>query len=130
MPLSLDRRLAAASAILQVSWLFSVGCASHHHRTTLSKQTIQIVSQPAGAKIEMNGRYMGDAPTTVEVDSSPNGRFWRDTIFKAYPKDTGYIQIKAFNGESNWAISDPVPPRIAFDTRTDPLKGTNQPESQ
>jgi hypothetical protein len=81
---------------------------------------MQIVSQPSGARIEINGRYVGNAPTIVEVESSPHGRFWNDTIIKAYPKDTGYIQIKAFNGESRWAISDAIPSRIAFDTRTDP----------
>ena len=34
----------------------------------------------------------------------------------------GYTQIKAFNGKSRWAISDMVPSRIFFDTRTEPGK--------
>ena len=91
---------------------------------------MQIVSLPTGARIEINGRYVGDAPTTIEIESSPNGRFWKDTIIKAYPKDTGYIQIKAFNGESRWAISDVIPARISFDTRTDPGAGLDETPRQ
>jgi hypothetical protein len=49
---------------------------------------------------------------------------------KAYPKDTGYIQIKAFNGESSWSISDPIPARISFDTRTDPTAGLGQQQTR
>jgi len=86
------------------------------------------VSEPAGAQIEVNGRYVGDAPATVEIEASNDGRFWRDTIIRAYPKDTGYTQIRAFNGKSSWAISDVVPPRIFFDTRSAP--GTGIPGNQ
>jgi hypothetical protein len=112
---SIARFASAKSAVLTI-WICS-GCASH---TPRPKQPVQIVSQPTAAGIEVNGRYAGDAPIVVEVESSPHGRFWKDTIIKAYPKDTGYIQIKAFNGESRWSISDPIPSRISFDTRTDP----------
>ena len=71
----------------------------------------------------MNGQYVGDAPVTIDIEASNDGRFWRDTVIKAYPADTGYTQIKAFNGQSRWAISDMVPSRIFFDTRIEP--GTN-----
>lgn len=99
-----------------------LGCASHTHAVRPRLQ-VQIVSQPTGARIEVNGQYIGDAPTSVDIEASSDGRFWRDTIIKAYPKDTGYTQIKAFNGKSRWAISDMVPPRIFFDTRTEPGAG-------
>jgi PEGA domain len=115
----------AASAAFAVCYLLFSGCASHSG-TPRPKQTVQIVSEPKGARIEVNGRYVGDAPTAVEIEVSPHGRFWRDTIIKAYPKDTGYIQIKAFNGESSWSISDAIPARISFDTRTDPLAGLHE----
>jgi PEGA domain len=108
-----------ASAFL----LFS-GCASHTHTPAARPRLkIQIVSQPAGARIEVNGQYAGDAPLSIDVEASTDGRFWRDTIIKAYPKDTGYTQIKAFNGKSRWTISDMVPPKLFFDTRTDPSAG-------
>jgi hypothetical protein len=106
-----------ASAVL----LFS-GCASHTHAMR-PRLKVQIVSQPTGARIEVNGQYAGDAPVSVDIEASPDGRFWRDTIIKAYPKDTGYTQIKAFNGKSRWAISDAVPPKLFFDTRIDPSAG-------
>ena len=107
--------------------LIGSGCASHTH-TVRPRQKVLIVSQPPGAKIEINGQYVGDAPTTVEIETSSDGRFWRDTIVKAYPADTGYTQILAFNGKSHWAISDVVPPRISFDTRSAP--GSGIPGSQ
>jgi hypothetical protein len=100
------------------------GCASHTHTVTVRPRLkIQIVSQPVGARIEVNGQYAGDAPLSIDVDASTDGRFWRDTIIKAYPKDTGYTQIKAFNGKSRWTISDMVPPKLFFDTRADPSAG-------
>src|SRR5262249_36301248 len=116
---SIVRSNLATSAIIAVCYLLCSGCASHSS-TLRPKQSVQLVSQPTGAGIEVNGRYVGDAPTMVEFEVSPHGRFWNDTIIKAYPKDTGYIQIKAFNGESHWKICDPIPARVSFDTRTDP----------
>jgi hypothetical protein len=119
----MNRALPPFSAILSFL-MFSVflmccGCASHTH-VVRPRVKVQIVSQPAGAKIEVNGRYVGDAPLTVDIETSNDGRFWRDTVIKANPADTGYTQIKAFNGKSRWAISDMVPPRIFFDTRIEP----------
>jgi hypothetical protein len=125
MPLARVRFSIIVSAIFAAICLFCSGCASSS-KSPRPKRSVQIVSQPSGARIEINSRYVGDAPTTVEIESSPNGRFWKDTIIKAYPKDTGYIQIKAFNGESRWAISDAIPGRIAFDTRTDPGAGLDE----
>jgi hypothetical protein len=100
--------------------LFHTGCASHRHtETARSRLKLQIASQPAGAKIEINGQYVGDAPLTVDIDASNDGRFWRDTIIKAYPADKGFTQIMAFNGKSRWAISDMVPPKLFFNTQTE-----------
>ncbi len=100
-------------------FLLSSGCASHAP-VARPRLKVQIVSQPTGAKIEMNGQYLGDAPLTIDVEASNDGRFWRDTVIKAYPLETGYVQIKAFNGKSRWPISDMVPPKIFFDTRIAP----------
>ena len=107
------------AAVTPTVSLICSGCASHTHAAR-PRQSVQIVSQPPGAQIEVNGRYVGDAPTTIEVESSTDGRFWRDTVIKAYPKETGYTQIRVFNGKSRWAISDMVPSRLSFDTRVDP----------
>jgi len=104
--------------LLATAFLATSGCASHA-RVARPRLKVQIVSQPAGAKIEVNGQYLGEAPLTIDVEASNDGRFWRDTVIKAYPIETGYVQIKAFNGKSRWAISDMVPPKIFFDTRTE-----------
>jgi hypothetical protein len=109
-------------SLLASVFLVYSGCASHP-QPVRPRLKIQIVSQPTGARIEVNGQYVGDAPLSVDIEASDDGRFWRDTIIKAYPKDTGYTQIKAFNGKSHWAISDAVPPKLFFDTRTDPSAG-------
>ncbi len=126
----MNRALTLFSSLLRFLmasiFLLSAGCASHP-QTMRQRLKVQIVSQPAGAKIEINGQYVGDAPISVDIEASNEGRFWRDTIIKAYPKDTGYIQIKAFNGKSRWTISDSVPPKIFFDTRTDPGAGLQAP---
>jgi len=126
---ALARSWLAVSIIPLVYFLLSSGCASRSNNP-LPKQSVQIVSQPPGARIEINGRYVGDAPTTAEIETSPHGRFWKDTIIKAYPKDTGYIQIKAFNGESRWSVSDQIPGRISFDTRIDPAAGLNETQAR
>jgi hypothetical protein len=109
-------------ALLASAFLLFSGCASHTH-VVRPRLKVQIASQPTGARIEVNGQYVGDAPLSIDVEASTDGRFWRDTIIKAYPKDTGYTQIKAFNGKSRWTISDMVPPKLFFDTRTDPSAG-------
>ena len=110
---------AIPASLMASVLLLCSGCASHTH-VERQRLKVQIVSEPKGAKIEVNGQYVGDAPLTVDIEASNDGRFWRDTIIKAYPAETGYTQIKAFNGKSRWTISDAVPPKIFFDTRTEP----------
>jgi hypothetical protein len=110
---------ALLATVIPTVSLICAGCASHP-QAARSRQTVQIVSQPPGAQIEVNGQYVGDAPTTVEIETSTDGRFWKDTVIKAYPKETGYTQVRVFNGKSRWAISDMVPSKLFFDTRVDP----------
>jgi hypothetical protein len=112
-------RYFRTSFIMASVFLGVAGCASHRI-TTRPRRPIEITSKPPGAKIEVNGRYVGDAPVTVDIETSSSGRFWRDTIIKAYPADKGYTQIRVFNGAARWTISDTVPPEIDFDTRTEP----------
>ena len=107
------------ATVISTGSLTCSGCASHP-QAARPRQSVQIVSQPPGAQIEVNGQYVGDAPTTVEIETSTDGRFWRDTVIKAYPKETGYTQVRVFNGKSRWAISDVVPSQLSFDTRADP----------
>jgi PEGA domain len=112
--------LIIASVLLAVA-----GCASHPSVARPRKQ-VKITSNPPGAKIEINGRYVGDAPLNVDVETTPSGRFWRDTIIKAYPADKGFTQIRAYNGAASWNISDTVPPEIDFNTQAEPGAGLQQ----
>jgi hypothetical protein len=113
---------AILRSLMALVFLICSGCASHTP-TVRPRLKVQIGSQPTGARIEVNGQYVGDAPLSIDIEASNDGRFWRDTIIKAYPKDTGYTRIMAFNGKSHWAISDAVPPKLFFDTRTEPGAG-------
>jgi len=112
--------LILASVVLVLT-----GCASHQSAVR-PRQQIEITSNPSGAKIEINGRYVGDAPLRVDVETTPSGRFWRDTIIKAYPADKGFTQIRAYNGAAHWNISDTVPPKINFNTKVEPGAGLQQ----
>jgi PEGA domain len=112
-------------AIVASILLAVAGCAAHPSVARPRKQ-VEITSTPPGAKIEVNGLYVGDAPLTVNIETTPNGRFWRDTIIKAYPADKGFTQIRAYNGARHWSISDTVPSEIGFNTRLEPSAGLQQ----
>ncbi|MBV9671908.1 MAG: PEGA domain-containing protein [Verrucomicrobia bacterium] len=87
---------------------------------------MKISSVPAGARIEINSVDVGETPVTVEIDSTPRGTFRKDTVIRAYPSGTGYIQVKAFNG-ARWSINDLIPKEISFDTRIDPTMSLKAP---
>jgi hypothetical protein len=112
-------------SLIASTLLIFIGCASHPP-TELARKEVRIISVPPGARIQVNGRYVGDAPVTVDIVTSQSGRFWRDTVIEADPQSTGYTQIKAFNGASRWSISDAVPSEIGFDTRIEPGSGLQQ----
>ncbi len=116
-----------AFPVITASILIAVtGCASHHSISARPRKQVEITSSPPGAKIEINGRYVGDAPLKVDIETNAGGRFWRDTIIKAYPADKGYTQIRAYNGAARWNISDTVPDEIDFNTRSEPGAGLQQ----
>ncbi|HYY30799.1 MAG TPA: PEGA domain-containing protein [Chthoniobacterales bacterium] len=112
-------------SLIALTFLAFIGCASHTP-IDRSRKEVRIISVPPGARIQVNGRYVGDAPVTVSIEMSQSGRFWRDTIVQADPQSTGYTQIRAFNGASRWSISDAVPSEIDFDTRIEPGAGLEQ----
>lgn len=88
---------------------------------------IQIISEPPGARIEVNESYVGDAPCTVEVAHDFEGRFAERTTIRALPRDSGFTQTKFFVGFSGagannpYLHSDPIPARIFFDMRLEPV---------
>jgi PEGA domain len=76
---------------------------------TAAPKMIQIISDPPGARIEINDDYVGDAPISITVPTL-NGNFAKGTTIRAIPSLQGnYLQAKFF---------DPgmaVPSRILFD---------------
>ena len=88
-------------------------------------KNIQILSEPPGARIEVNDDYIGDAPCTVQVRCDPAGRFYPNTRIRALPVGYGYVQSKFFTGYgemgNRYLESDSIPSRIFFDMRLGPV---------
>ncbi len=60
---------------------------------------IEILSEPPGARIEVNDDYVGDTPATISVPCTPDGRFTEATVICAMPTRPGdYMQTKVFSG--------------------------------
>jgi hypothetical protein len=87
---------------------------------------VKIVSEPAGARIEINDDYVGDAPITVEIPQWV-GRFTKDTVIRAIPNRAGdYGQSKYFSKGSVvvGATEGQIPSRILFDMHLGPSTPT------
>jgi hypothetical protein len=108
---------------VSIVFLFA-GCASPSSSPTsaaassptpTSQKKVLIVSEPAGARIEINEDYVGDAPIEVKIETNLNGSFARGATIKATPLGAGYVQPKYFDPGM------PVPSRLFFDTRLGPV---------
>ena len=90
---------------------------------------IEILSEPAGARIEVNDDYVGDTPTTISVPCTPDGRFTENTVIRATPTRPGdYTQTKFFSGGYGYGyrnlyrnLNSSIPKRIFFDMRLGPV---------
>jgi hypothetical protein len=77
--------------------------------TIAATKTIQIISDPPSARIEVNDDYVGDAPISITVPTL-NGDFAKGTTIRAIPSLQGnYLQAKFFDPGMS------VPSRILFD---------------
>jgi hypothetical protein len=92
---------------------------------------IQIISEPAGARIEVNDDYVGDAPITIKVPQN-NGRFTKTTLIRALPIEAGnYVQTKSFYGPEGLPFAEAapsgadIPSRILFDMRLTSISPSN-----
>jgi hypothetical protein len=87
-------------------------------QTAPTKRIIQIVSEPPGARIEVNDDYIGDAPCAIEVPSDSEGRFVKQMRIVAVPVAVGYSQSKIFRFTNDPIYkSDKIPSLIFFDMR-------------
>ena len=112
------------------------GCTTHYlHRQAepLTTRQVEIISEPPGARIEVNDNYIGDAPITTTFRCSPDGRFVENTMIRALPTQPGdyYVQSKlffggfssysAFGNDSINTLNDTIPSRLYFDMRRAPV---------
>jgi hypothetical protein len=95
-----------------------------------AKAKVEIISDPAGARIEINDNYVGDTPITVELAQN-DGQFTQFTVIRALPNEAGdYVQSKYFlfqpatdygSGYRTAAKGDQIPSRILFDMHLGPV---------
>ena len=76
----------------------------------LGVKEIEIISDPPGARIEVNGDYIGDAPMKYLVQFSDDLSVWpKTTRILAYPAVDGqYLQHKLYTGGQD------LPGRVLF----------------
>ena len=92
---------------------------SYSNESSATKNfTVKIISEPSGAKIEVNNNYVGKTPLTIKVEG------WRDTqtfirkhIIVAHPVQAGgETQVKYFTGwyQPDKSYGDKIPNTIYF----------------
>ena len=74
------------------------------------------MSDPPGAGIEINGKYVGDAPLIVKIEGFGDQTFNKSTEITATPCHLEhFFQQKNFNGgHSTRSLNDKIPERILF----------------
>ena len=79
---------------------------------------VQVVSEPSGAKVEVNDNYIGETPLTIKLEGWESTRtFTRSTTIVAHPiRAGGQTQVKIFSGwrEPSRTYGDVIPKKIYF----------------
>ena len=99
-----------SATFIILSIFLLTGCATLFPPLPPQKPTQEmvIITEPAGAHIEVNGAYQGTSPCTVPVELR-NGNFPRDVTINALPASSGqYVQTKSFR------VGDQVPETVFF----------------
>ena len=107
--------LFASAAVI----LFLGGCETlEEFDFSTVKFPVYVVSEPAGAVIEINDNYVGKTPLTVELEGWKTTRtFVRSHTIVAHPlKAGGQTQVKSFTGWSSpdKSYGDTIPEKIYF----------------
>ena len=104
--------LMVAAAACQVSCGSVGGVKQIRSVPEATEFSTLVISEPPGARIEINDEYVGDAPLYVELPQYRyGGRLNRRILMRATPKDDGQAQVKVLaNGAE-------IPQRMLFDTR-------------
>ena len=83
---------------------------------TKNQFDVQIISDPPGASIEINGNYVGDAPLIVKIEGFGDQTFNKSTEIIATPCHLEhFVQQRNFNGgHSTRSLNDKIPEKILF----------------
>ncbi|MCK4340475.1 MAG: PEGA domain-containing protein [Phycisphaerae bacterium] len=110
--------LLALAMVIPLSGCNTLASAIARSRVTTSQSDVrdhhvQVISDPPGARIEVNNDYVGEAPLTIKMRGL-NGRVAEAYIVRALPVEYGWVQTKLFQ---HWEYieSDSIPKRIFFD---------------
>jgi PEGA domain len=111
--------ISVLAITLSLSNCATVDNSLYSSSSKVTKFTVEIVSEPAGAVIEINDNYLGKTPITVELEGWKSTRtFCRNHILVAHPvRDGGQVQVKSFIGwtEPSKTYGDKIPDKIFFD---------------
>jgi hypothetical protein len=82
--------------------------------------TVQVEASPPGARIEVNGQDMGEAPVHIKIFGDPDGTFHDFGsyyyVVKAFPVTTNqFPQTKLYRTGHMMDAEDHIPSRIYFD---------------
>lgn len=109
--------------ILMLPAILMTGCSG------LTPFNVAIDSDPQGARIDVNGDYIGKTPTSYVVkgnaDRSFNGSWVQggDIVFTAsppYDQTNLYVQTKSFSPSAFFKQGDHIPENIFFDLHIKP----------
>jgi hypothetical protein len=112
------KSLFKTTTAIYLTAIFLVGCASQPIRT------IQIDSDPQGARVECNNEDLGKTPTSFTVRTNPQGEFlgaWAGSPtvqFTAYPPAGStnlFVQKKSFSPNGFFKAGDRIPAHMFFD---------------
>jgi len=110
--------LCASLLILTAGCATVGGPSDPIHQTTLMTE---IISDPPGAKIEINDEYVGETPLTIHIkriyaSDGYGGGSWGIVQIKANPVLAGqYVQVKII------MVDQPTPKKMYFDMRLGPV---------
>ncbi|MFO1461930.1 MAG: PEGA domain-containing protein [Verrucomicrobiota bacterium] len=105
-----------------VATILLFGCATPPEKE--HQVVTEIISEPPGARIEVNGNYIGEAPVTTRIRHHPSDRVvMGKVVIRALPRSEGqYVQEKVFQGPEYPfdPHHDVVPERVFFDMKLKP----------
>ncbi len=100
--------------------LCSSGCGTTGSITSpaVKQFSVEIISEPSGAKVEVNDNYMGETPLTINIEGWESTQtFIRKSVIVAHPvRAGGQTQVKIFSGwhEPDKTYGDKIPNKIYF----------------